>query len=57
MKKLTLSTLICSALFTFNATAAPIADNIKEAMKSPLRTAKEVARDDNREPVETLTFF
>lgn len=57
MKKLTLSTLICSALFALNATAAPIADNIKEAMKSPLRTTKEVARDDNREPVETLTFF
>lgn len=57
MKKLTLSTLICSAVFSFTATAAPIADGIKEAMKSPLRTEKEIARDRNREPVETLTFF
>lgn len=57
MKKLTISTLICSAIFSLNASAAPIADGIKEAMKSPLRTEKEVARDRNREPVETLTFF
>lgn len=57
MKKLTLSTLICSAIVSFSAAAAPIADNIEAAMKSPLRTKKEVARDANREPVETLSFF
>lgn len=34
-----------------------VADKITAAMQGEIRTAEEVARDDNRKPLETLTFF
>lgn len=50
--------LAITAAFSINiAQAADISDNIKTAMKSDIRTDKEVKRDRNRKPVETLKFF
>jgi len=37
--------------------AAGIDDKVRAAMGSEIRTAEEVARDDNRKPLETLNFF
>ena len=37
--------------------AASIDDKVSEAMGSSVRTEAEVARDDNRMPLETLNFF
>lgn len=37
--------------------AAPIGEKVRTAMQSSIRSADEVARDQNRLPVETLSFF
>ncbi|MGD8416806.1 MAG: hypothetical protein PVH91_07100 [Pseudomonadales bacterium] len=39
------------------AALADMAEKLKAAMASDIRTPEEVARDANRKPVETLTFF
>ncbi len=58
MKKLILLALLFShtviaADKDFSATEA----SLKKAMKSSLRTEKEIKRDRNRQPIETLKFF
>jgi len=50
---LALAGLSLSALAQDNG----VADKIRAAMASDVRTAEEVARDRNRKPVETLQFF
>jgi predicted methyltransferase len=45
-----------TALFTPLA-AADLKESLEAAMASDIRTEAEVARDRNRKPVETLTFF
>jgi len=57
MIKLLLPLAITVAFGVTTAQAADIGDNIKTAMKSDIRTAKEVKRDRNRRPVQTLKFF
>lgn len=57
MIKLLLPLAITAAFSVNIAQAADISDNIKIAMKSDIRTDKEVKRDRNRKPVETLKFF
>lgn len=39
------------------AQTSVVEQKITEAMQSDVRTAEEVARDENRRPLETLTFF
>ena len=39
------------------AASADMAEKLKAAMASDIRTPEEVARDPNRKPVETLSFF
>ncbi|MGE0622697.1 MAG: class I SAM-dependent methyltransferase [Pseudomonadales bacterium] len=39
------------------AATADMAEKLKAAMASDIRTEAEVARDENRRPLETLTFF
>ena len=56
MKKLTL--LLFLAVFSFQTHAQDsVVEKIKAAMKSDIRTEKEIARDRNRKPLETLSFF
>ena len=56
MKKLTL--LLLLAVFSFQSHAQDsVVEKIKAAMKSDIRTEKEIARDRNRKPLETLSFF
>lgn len=45
--------LFCAA----TAVAAPIDDKVRAALDAGIRTEAEMARDDNRKPLETLTFF
>jgi len=58
MKKLILLTMLftCPALVADDGFSSVEAD-LKKAMKSPLRSDREVARDHNRRPIETLKFF
>lgn len=53
--------LICVIALSFSQTTLAASNDIKEkiksAMASDLRTTKETNRDQNRKPVETLTFF
>lgn len=54
--------LIAMTLFTLVAGSAlaqddAVADKIRAAMEGDIRTEADVARDRNRKPVETLTFF
>ncbi|MEM7282010.1 MAG: methyltransferase [Pseudomonadota bacterium] len=46
-----------TALFVFGVAHADFSDRVKEAMQSDLRTEREIARDANRKPAETLAFF
>ncbi len=63
MKKIL--TLLCLLAASVTVTTYAAADNdfskvkdsLKKAMKSPLRTEKEIMRDRNRMPIETLEFF
>lgn len=50
---------VCLVAFVMPAKATDEATvaKIQEALASDVRTAEEVARDDNRKPVETLSFF
>ena len=57
MIKLLLPLAITAAFSISTAQAVDIGNNIKEAMKSDVRTEKEVNRDRNRKPVQTLKFF
>lgn len=57
MIKLLLPLAITAAFSISTAQAVDIENNIKEAMKSDVRTEKEVNRDRNRKPVQTLKFF
>lgn len=56
MRKLLLTTLIATTLSSA-AIADNFSDSIKTAMKSDIRTDREKARDRNRKPIETLSFF
>ena len=40
-----------------NADTQILADKVRDAMAADIRTEKEVQRDANRKPVETLSFF
>jgi len=57
MKKLVLPLMISSVLLSGYVSAQSIGDNVKQAMKSELRSDKETLRDSNRKPVRTLAFF
>jgi predicted methyltransferase len=57
MIKLLLPLALTAAFNVSTAQAADISDNIKAAMKSDVRTEKEINRDRNRKPVQTLKFF
>lgn len=57
MIKRLLPLAITAAFGISTAQAGDISDGIKQAMKSDLRTEKEVKRDRNRKPVQTLKFF
>lgn len=59
MKKLLTLALLTGLAFTASADDHKIstADAIKMAMKSELRTEREIERDRNRRPVETLEFL
>ncbi|OIQ45372.1 MAG: methyltransferase [Gammaproteobacteria bacterium MedPE] len=50
---LTIAAVFCMG----SANAGDISEGVKKAMKSDIRTAKEVKRDRNRRPVQTLEFF
>lgn len=56
MRKLLLPLLI-STLISPTILADDFSDNIKQAMSSDSRSTKEKARDENRNPIETLAFF
>ena len=49
-----LISLICSPVF---AQESDVVAKIEAAMSADIRTEAEMARDRNRRPVETLTFF
>lgn len=57
MIKLILPLAIAAAFGVSTAHAGDIGSGIKKAMKSDIRTDKEVKRDRNRRPVQTLEFF
>jgi predicted methyltransferase len=62
MKKLLLpviffSLLLVDPVFAADDGFASVEANLKKAMQSPLRTEKEIKRDRNRMPIETLKFF
>ncbi|MDM3870328.1 methyltransferase [Porticoccus sp. W117] len=46
-----------TSTFSIAAEPDPVAAKLAEAMKADIRSEKEVARDRNRRPVETLAFF
>ncbi len=54
-----LTAVVLSVFFSVCAFAqeSSVEDKIKEAMSADIRTEAEVARDRNRQPVETLEFF
>ena len=54
MPRFTIFTLL---LFAASAQAAGIDDKVTAAMAADIRSAEEVARDQNRKPLETLNFF
>jgi len=58
MKNLILLLLLvaCPAFAADNG-FSDVEASLKKAMKSPLRSEKEIARDRNRRPIETLKFF
>ena len=49
--------IIAGLSLSANAQDGGVADKIKDAMASDIRTEADVARDRNRKPVETLAFF
>jgi predicted methyltransferase len=49
--------LLATLAFANIVSADSISANIKQAMKSELRTEKDIERDRNRRPVQTLEFF
>ncbi len=62
MKNLILSTMLLGLLFANSGFAADdsfagVEASLKKAMQSSLRTEKEIKRDRNRMPIETLKFF
>jgi len=62
MKKLILTGLLSGLLLVNPLLAAdkgfaPVEASLKKAMKSELRTEKDIKRDRNRMPIETLKFF
>jgi predicted methyltransferase len=57
MRKLLLPFLIAATLSSPAVIAADFSENIKQAMKSDIRTDRDTKRDRNRKPVETLKFF
>jgi len=56
MRRLSSLILLCLALPAF-ATDEATVQKIRAAMQSDVRSEAEVARDENRKPVETLSFF
>ncbi len=58
MKKLILlSLLVVSPVFAADEGFKAVEASLEKAMKSPLRSEKEMKRDRNRMPIETLEFF
>jgi len=58
MKKLIfLVVLLVNPVFAADDGFSEVESSLKKAMKSPLRSEEEVARDRNRRPVQTLKFF
>lgn len=62
MKKLILPVILLGILLTNSVFAADnnfssVEDSLKKAMKSEIRTEKEITRDRNRMPIQTLKFF
>lgn len=58
MKKLILIVaLVASPLFAANNDFSSVETSLEKAMSSSTRTEKEVNRDRNRQPIETLKFF
>jgi predicted methyltransferase len=53
----TLITIGLACCFAFTPALANVEDKLKTAMSSDIRTQAEVARDANRKPIETLSFF
>lgn len=54
---LLLGVLLTNPIFAADNDFSRVEASLKEAMKSPLRTEKEIKRDRNRMPIETLKFF
>jgi predicted methyltransferase len=57
IKTLTNIVLICAMSAAAFTSTASVQDKLKAAMASDVRSASDLARDDNRKPLETLTFF
>jgi len=58
MKKLALLALLAvSPVFAADDGFTDVEASLKKAMKSSIRTEKDIARDYNRQPIETLKFF
>ena len=57
MKNLALTVLLSMAFLPAFGQMTETQDKLKAAMESDIRTEAEVARDRNRKPVETLSFF
>ncbi|MDP2562418.1 class I SAM-dependent methyltransferase [Psychrobium sp. 1_MG-2023] len=57
MFKLLLPLALTASVVSGQVHADDFSDKVKQAMKSELRTEKEVNRDRNRKPVQTLEFF
>jgi predicted methyltransferase len=51
------TTLLVLCSFSVLAQQSSVADKIKAAMTSDIRSEEEIARDENRRPVETLEFM
>jgi predicted methyltransferase len=54
---LTLATLLLGQVFTSQAAQSELQKNIRSAMKMDYRTDGDTKRDNNRSPVQALTFF
>jgi len=54
---LLLTIAITNSVFAADSGFASVEEALKKAMKSDLRTEREIKRDRNRKPIETLEFF
>ena len=55
--RLSVALLLIITASAAHAENLPLDEKIRAAMESDIRTEAEIARDDNRRPVETLSFF